>query len=243
MRKPTTAEVFGQAGTVPRGEVRLVKRGARRDAIAKTAASVFIAGGFVETSVDQIAAAAQVSKQTVYDYFGSKEQLFLEVMTAAEQAVLNQMGDQLGAEIAASDDLERDLVRLARRYLQAVLDPDVMALRRLVIGEVRRFPQLGRVWYEQGPGWLNNRLAERFAELGRAGKLWVEDPLTTAHHFSWLLLGMPQNMVLFGYVERFSDADLDRFARRAVQAFLAAYGTSPRAAGQRRRPAEQSHAR
>lgn len=223
--KNASARLLGEPpGTAVRTRERAAER---REAIARTAAKVFIASGFVETSVDQIAAAAQVSKQTVYEYFGSKERLFVEVMTIAEQAVLNQVGGRLGPEIATSGDLQSDLVRLARRYLRAVLDPDVMALRRLVIGEVRRFPELGRLWYAQGPKWLNERLAERFADLGRAGVLRVDDPLMTAHHFSWMLLGMPQNMVLFGYTERFTDAEVERFVQSAVRAFLAAYIATP----------------
>lgn len=93
-----------------------------------------------------------MSKQTVYDHFGGKEQLFLAVITAVKrEAVLGQFAAGIGPAIEESADLRASLITLGCCHLRAVLDPDVMALRRLVIGEVRRFPQLGKTWYEQDP--------------------------------------------------------------------------------------------
>jgi TetR/AcrR family transcriptional regulator, mexJK operon transcriptional repressor len=195
----------------------------KRQAIATAAAELFATHGYPATSVDRIAADAGVSKQTVYEYFGSKEQLFLAVMAAAEDTVLTGLAESLAPSIDDPADLERELVSLGKIYLRGVLDPGLMALRRLVIGEVPRFPQLARAWYEAGPGRANRQFAARFQELAQAGILKVDDPLLAANHFSWLVLGMPQNMILFGVADRFSDAELDNFARAAARVFMSAY--------------------
>ena len=195
----------------------------KRQAIASAAAELFAIHGYSATSVDRIADDARVSKQTVYEYFGSKEQLFLAVMAAAEDTVLTGLAESLAPSIEDPVDLERELVSLGKIYLRGVLDPDLMALRRLVIGEVPRFPQLARAWHEAGPGRANSQLAARFQDLTQQGLLKADDPLLAANHFSWLVLGMPQNMILFGVVDRFSDAELDNFAQAAARVFMAAY--------------------
>jgi len=209
---------------------------AKRAAIARAAAGLFTGQGFTETSVDQIAAAAKVSKQTVYDHFGDKEQLFLAVITAVEEAVLGQFAAGVGLSAADPGDLRGELAALGADYLRAVLDPDVMALRRLVIGEVRRFPQLAKAWYEQGPGWLTARLADRFGQLGQRGALRVDDPELAAHHFCWLVLGMPQNMMLFGVASDFPEAEIQRLAAAAADVFLAAYHPDPGTSTETRHP-------
>src|SRR6202049_5271300 len=62
-------------------------RGARkRAAILEAAQQVFFANGFVGTSMDQVAATAAVSKQTVYKHFSDKEALFREVVTNVVRA-------------------------------------------------------------------------------------------------------------------------------------------------------------
>jgi TetR/AcrR family transcriptional repressor of mexJK operon len=124
-----------------------------------------------------------------------------------------------------TDDLEKDLAELARRLIAIVLQPQLLQLRRLVIAEARRFPDLGRTYYERGPGRTVATLASRFQQLAERGRLRLEDPLLAANHFNWLVLSIPLNeTMLTGDDERFTPADLERLAQAAVRVFLAAYG-------------------
>ena len=75
-----------------------------------------------------------------------------------------------------SGDLEADLRDLARRQLALVMQPRLMQLRRLVIAEAARFPELGRTFYEQGPGRTIAALAATFERLAARGLLDVDDP-------------------------------------------------------------------
>jgi TetR/AcrR family transcriptional repressor of mexJK operon len=193
-------------------------------AILDAASTVFLRNGYLGTSMDEIAALAQVSKQTVYKHFADKESLFTAIVTAAVDAA----GDPVTAEataLADSDDLEADLRALARDQLGKVMQPQLMQLRRLVIGEAGRFPELGRAFYDRGAGRTTAALAAAFERLTERGQLRTPDPQLAASHFNWLVMAAPVNRaMLLGDDAIPSAAELDRYAEGGVRAFLAAYG-------------------
>jgi TetR/AcrR family transcriptional regulator, mexJK operon transcriptional repressor len=193
-------------------------------AILDAATTVFLVKGYLGTSMDEIAALARVSKQTVYKHFADKESLFTAIVTAAVDAA----GDPVTAEISAladSGDLAADLRTLARDQLGKVMQPRLMQLRRLVIGEAGRFPELGRAFYEHGAGRTIAALTSSFERLTERGLLRAHDPQLAAAHFNWLIMAAPVNRaMLLGDDGIPSAAELDRYAEGGVNAFLDAYG-------------------
>src|ERR687892_1971664 len=142
----------------------------KRRAILEAATTVFLRKGYLGTSMDEIAALAAVSKQTVYKHFADKQRLFSEIVTST----VDEAGDRVYRavlDLADSGDVEADLRELARRELALVLQPRVLQLRRLGIGESARFPELGRTFYEQGPGRTIAALAAAFERLAARGVL------------------------------------------------------------------------
>ena len=217
----------GMPPPAPSG-IRLDGRFARKhQVIAVAAAEVFVREGYAATSMDEVAAVAGVSKQTVYTHFGNKQQLFLAVINEAISGVLDEFLTVLATSFPDTGDLEGDLVRLGRILLTRVMDPGLMAVRRLIIAEAVRFPELGRAWYESGPGRLAIELSESLRQLAENGQLSIEDPVAAASNFNWLIVSKPQNLVLFGVVDSFTTAQLEEFASAAVKVFLAAYGPPP----------------
>lgn len=194
----------------------------RRD-ILEAATATFLEHGYLGTSMDQVAARAGVSKQTVYKHFADKERLF----TAIVLGTIDEVGEPFFSAIGAlegTDDLETDLRTLAGRLTRVVEDKRLLQLRRLVIGEAGRFPALGRSYYERGPGRTGELLASQFQALADRGLLQFDDPVLAAQHFNWLVLSIPLNQAMFSVDLDFSQAELDRWADAAVRAFLAAYG-------------------
>ena len=111
----------------------------RHRAILDAAASVFLRSGYLGASMDQVAALAGVSKQTVYKHFADKRRLFSEIVTRA----VDEAGEPTVNEVMNlrdTGDLEADLCDLAGRLLTRVIQPRLLQLRRLVIGEAERFP-------------------------------------------------------------------------------------------------------
>ena len=104
------------------------------------------------------------------------------------------------------------------------MEPRLLQLRRLVIGEAGRFPQLGRLFYERGPGRTIDALAAMLERLASHGALELDDPRLAAAHFNWLVMSIPLNQaMLLGNDKPATPAQLDRYADAGVRAFLAAY--------------------
>jgi AcrR family transcriptional regulator len=197
----------------------------KRTAIVGAATTTFLHKGYLGTSMDEIAALAGVSKQTVYKHFADKERLFSEVVIST----VNEASDPVHAEVLElrdSGDLAADLRDLARRQLTLVLQPKLMQLRRLVIAESARFPELGRAFYQQGPGRTITALAATFERLAARGLLAVDDAGLAASQFNWLVMSEPLNRaMLLGRDHAMTKRELERHADDGVRTFLAAYGT------------------
>jgi TetR/AcrR family transcriptional regulator, mexJK operon transcriptional repressor len=196
----------------------------KRQAIMAAASSLFLSRGYDGTSMDDVAALAEVSKPTVYKHFADKQRLFYAMVLATT----DQMDDLVHLVIdalAETDNLERDLTAFARRFLSALMQPQVLRLRRLVIANADRFPEMGRAWYERGFERALATLAAQFQHLADLHLLEADDAAMAANHFVGLLLWIPVNRVMFtGDHHDSSDAELDDYAVAAVQTFLKAYG-------------------
>jgi TetR/AcrR family transcriptional repressor of mexJK operon len=196
----------------------------KRGAILDAATTLFLRNGYLGTSMDEIAALAAVSKQTVYKHFADKTSLFSAIVSAAVDTAGDPVAEEATA-LADSDDLAADLRAFARRQLGEVLQPRLMQLRRLVIGEANRFPELGRAFYERGAGRSTAALAAAFEHLTTRGLLRAHDPELAAAHFNWLVMAAPVNRaMLLGDDAIPTGSKLDHHADGGVQAFLAAYG-------------------
>ncbi|MFI5041542.1 MAG: TetR/AcrR family transcriptional regulator [Acidimicrobiales bacterium] len=196
----------------------------KRKAIVGAATTTFLDKGYLGTSMDEIAALAGVSKQTVYKHFSDKDGLFSEVV----MSTVDEASDPVHAEVLElrdSGNLEADLRDLARRQLTLVLQPKLMQLRRLVIAESSRFPELGRTFYERGPGRTMAALADAFERLAARGLLTVDDATLAASQFNWLVMSAPINQAMLLGRDATSAREIERHADDGVRTFLAAYGT------------------
>ena len=203
----------------PRRAPRLASGGAIREAAAR----LFLEKGYQGTSMDEIAAAARISKQTIYTHFPSKEQLFAALVLANTERV-EEFAEGLVRTFGEADGLEDGLRRVARTYARMVIQPEVLRLRRLVLAAAGRFPDLARRYYEPVPERVYGVLATLLQELSDAGRLRVDDPRLAAQHFAWLVLGIPLDRGMFlPPGEASGGVRIDDLADAAVRAFLAAY--------------------
>ncbi|MGH9250992.1 MAG: TetR/AcrR family transcriptional regulator [Acidimicrobiales bacterium] len=200
-------------------------RSARKHrAIMDAARTVFLRKGYDGASMDEVAALAAVSKQTVYKHFADKKRLFTAIITGDISAT-ETLTHGMVAALANSEDIEKDLRLFARRHITDVTQPHLIQLRRIIIAEAERFPELARTWYASGPERAHSTLADQFHALARRGLLRVDDPLLAAQHFNWLILSIPLNKAMFhGRDTEFTPSELERYADEGVRVFLAAYG-------------------
>lgn len=197
--------------------------GRTRHKILTAAEAIFLKKGFLATSMDEVAAAAGVSKQTVYSHFGSKETLFVEIVEAMAGGASVDHETKLGT---TPDNLQLAafLLKFANEQLSIVMTPRLMQLRRLVIGEVERFPELGQALHRHGPARSINRLATALEFYSMRGELSFKDAHSAASFFNWLVMGAPTNdAMMLGDSGIPSKRRLREHAAESVRIFLAAF--------------------
>ncbi|GHO94979.1 TetR family transcriptional regulator [Reticulibacter mediterranei] len=116
----------------------------KRQQMRVAAQRLFLQRGFTATSMDMITAEAGVSKQTLYSYYTNKEDLFADVL---QQLTLNNPHNQLLAidhmpDLKDHDALRAALMTLAQEIATIMMQPEYLALLRVIIAETPRFPQL-----------------------------------------------------------------------------------------------------
>jgi TetR/AcrR family transcriptional regulator, mexJK operon transcriptional repressor len=205
----------------PRADDPRVRRS--RAAVLDAARTLFLRHGYAGTTMDEIAALAGLTKRTVYNNFGDKDALFREIAAdtiATAEAFVRDMRDAFAGVGAA--ELPAALDSFGRRLALGVVRPEVVAIRRLLIGEARDFPELAALYFDRAPGQVMATLAGRFGYLAKAGLLRVEDPRRAAAQFGYLVAGAAlDRAVLTGAVP--PEDEIIAGAREGVRTFLSRY--------------------
>jgi TetR/AcrR family transcriptional repressor of mexJK operon len=187
----------------------------KRESILRGAKKAFLKHGFERANMDEVAAAARVSKMTVYRYFRSKEELFAGVITDLCERIIDE-------------DLERMLRRppeealqgYARKMMAILFAPETIELHRTVVAESRRFPDLGRLFYRSGPAACISMLAAFLERHARKGTVRVSNPTRSAEEFLELLRGYAHLRVLLGMEKAPSAREIEERIEGAVRHLL-----------------------
>jgi TetR/AcrR family transcriptional repressor of mexJK operon len=197
-----------------------VRAGGKVESILAGAKRTFLAHGFGAVSMDTIAREAGVSKATVYAHFGSKEELF--------GAVIGRECEHRFAGLSASEldprDVRTSLTTLGCRFLELVLSPDAIALHRIILGEVTRFPVLGRVFWRAGPERNLLQIAHFLRSAAACGTLSFRDTRLAAEQFVSLVRGEMHLRHLLRLEATVDGRDIREAAEGAVDIFLSAFG-------------------
>lgn len=145
-----------------------------RAAALQAARTLFLEKGYGGTTMEDIAALAGLTKRTLYNNYADKDTLFL-AMVAAVITYAELFARGLHKEFTVgvtAGNLRNTLNSLAQRLALGIVRPEVVALRRLLIGEARApFPDLARQYFDRAPGQVIDALASGFALLAKSGVL------------------------------------------------------------------------
>jgi TetR/AcrR family transcriptional repressor of mexJK operon len=189
------------------------------------ARTLFLRQGYAGTTMDDIAALAGLTKRTLYNNYPDKDTLFTEIVAdviAYAEAFARGLREQFTVGITRRN-LRTALGDLGRRLALGIVRPEVIALRRLLIGEGRAFPKLGKEYYDRAPGQVMAALASGFEHLGRIGVLRVTDGRRAAAQFAYLVAGEPLDRAMLVGASPPREHVL-ACARDGVKTFLARYG-------------------
>jgi AcrR family transcriptional regulator len=197
-----------------------VRTEAKRSDIMDIAASVFLEQGFARASMSEIAARLGGSKTTLYSYFRSKEELFVEVVVAEAAKQLLPAFEELDENCA---DLRDALIPVGEKLLTFLLSPDAIAAHRMVMSEAGR-SNIGQLHYANGPQRGLRYIAAFLERASKIGKIRQCDFLVAATHLVALLESELLPPVHFGLARPAPSRDEIRQAtERAVDVFLSAY--------------------
>lgn len=190
---------------------------AKRAAILDTARELFFEHGY-GVGLETIAARAGVSRQTIYNLFDSKDDLFA--------AIVQEGAGQITAALAelTPDSTPRDvLTALGIGFLSKILSDRAVQFQRLLIGSAASFPTLGPTFYANGPGRGLARLAAYLDRETTNQRLAVSDPVLAAEQFFGMLMGHRSMRRTLRIDGELPPEEIRRRVDAAVSAFLRAY--------------------
>lgn len=193
----------------------------KRHQILEGAHAVFTARGFDAASMSDIAAAANVSKGTLYVYFQDKEHLFIALIEREREKQKQGIYEAL----ADDPDLAHALASFGERLVRLITGGFALSAQRIVLGVAERMPELGREFFERGPMQGTRRLAAFLQRRVEVGELAIADAGLAAAQFIDLCQSTLTRPRLFNAVSvPPDDEEIARVVGSAVTMFLAQYG-------------------
>jgi TetR/AcrR family transcriptional regulator, mexJK operon transcriptional repressor len=206
----------------PDGASRAVgAAGPKGEAIAHAALRLFLRDGYERTSVDAIAAEAGVSKRTIYNRYGDKENLFLSVLRDTYNSMMVTFREIADKHLGQVTDVQQSLTAFALEVARNMTTaPDRIALVRLIMSEAPFFPSL--ISEEQAPATMRGNVTAYLARLAGEGRLAITDPAEAAMHLIALTINQINARTMFGVIP-VSDGEIERIIASGVAAFVRAY--------------------
>ena len=197
----------------------ILRQGRKVEQVLDGARRVFMEHGFEGASVDEIAREAGVSKATLYSYFPDKRLLFMEVA----KSECRRQSDAAAQRIALSGPPEEVLFEAASRMVRFFLSGFGRSVYRICVAESGRFPELGQEFYASGPLVVRQMMVGYLKGAVERGELEIDDIELAADQFPELCKASLHIPLVLGIKSRFTDAEIDRVIRGAVDMFMARY--------------------
>lgn len=190
---------------------------AKTEAILDAAVEVIGERG-LSAPMEAIAKRAGVSKQTVYNHYGSKADLMRALMNRRVEAITASL-----REPGAVDNPAEALEAYARSVLETVITSKSYSMMRVIILGSGEMPDVAREVYEAGPLSARKQLAAFLRTETELGRMKVDDPDQAAEFFSGMVMGHSQLRSLLRLPSDKTPDEYGRLAKEAAARFMRAY--------------------
>ncbi len=192
----------------------------KHEAILDAAVEVLAERG-VHAPIEEVARRAGVSKQTVYNHYGSKTELVRTIMARRRDALTAVL------ELAGPDDHPLDTLKVyAMSILEVIITPASVSLLRMGVTSVAEMPEMAHAIYDAGMRVARGRLAAYLA--ARSGDLLdIDDPVQAAEMFVGMVVGGVQMRLLMGLPPEIENVDIKARAEVAARRFIKAFARDP----------------
>ena len=205
-----------------RGRPQLRPDDETRQIVYEAARHEFAANGYAATSTETVARRAGISTKTLYRLVPNKASLF-EGMVSDR---LDRFLSDFSLHVAQDADIETGLNAALLAVADLALDPEVIALHRIILQETGQFSDLAAAFYKNGIVRTAAALSNWLRLQARSGRI----DLDNADEAAGILIGMvthaPQRAAIFGGVKLPSRAQTRARVARCVALFLR--GCEPR---------------
>jgi TetR/AcrR family transcriptional regulator, mexJK operon transcriptional repressor len=195
-----------------------------KDAIIAAAKTVFLREGY-QASIDSIIDEVGIARQTLYNHFKDKQALFKAVIETVAQTTMQRLRTlQLDEDVP----LQIALHQFGAAYMQGMLDPENLAMTRLISSAVLEYPAAGKIAYEVGSARSIAALASYLAGQREAGHLHCAAPEMIAESFFGALVGPARFRYLLGVNVKTSPAQRRAYVREIVRLYVTGLQPSAR---------------
>lgn len=201
------------------GPENLTLKDRKRCDILNASILEFLKRGFDNTSMDQIAASAAVSKRTLYNHFPSKDDLF-ETIVAELVSEFEKMPEY---QFDPNKKIERQLADIGYQICESLQNEVFMKLARIVVARLITAPEFTSVLSERTQH-VDKEMTDWFAEAKRSKKLRITDPAIAASEFLNILMGYAFWPKLIGLEKPMHKLEAKAFTKKVAKMFLATYG-------------------
>ncbi|QJB70444.1 TetR/AcrR family transcriptional regulator [Parasphingorhabdus halotolerans] len=191
------------------------------DKILDAARVEFFTNGFSASTIEAIAARAEVSKVTIYSWFKDKENLFAQLV----QSECAHMRENFVVDNLEDRDLRDILLHAAHGMLDFLTRSEMVRFERILAAEVNRDPRIGEYFLDNGPRILLNELTKLLQASIDKGEIHSDDVAASAEMFPALVMGRTDFFLRYGHEIKMSAAEKDKRAVRAVDSWLLIHKT------------------
>lgn len=172
----------------------MTKANTVRDSIVDAARRVFLRDGY-QASIDAIIVEGGVARQSLYNHFRDKRSLFRAVVEAVASQTMMPLRS---LALSHGEPLESALRRFGEAYMRGMLNPENLAMTRLIASSTRDYPAAGRYAYQVGSQRSIALLAAYLRGQCRAGHIRRIAPRVVAESFYGALVGPARFRYLLG---------------------------------------------
>ena len=192
----------------------------KRQQILSAASELFLSKSFEGTSMDEVAVAAGVSKQTVYSHFGSKEELFSAIIEY--KCAIHDLTDDLFDKSRPVHDVLREL---AQHFTDLLMSQEAICIFRVCIADAAKSDKgrVAKLFVEAGPKRLTARFKHYLEEQNEMGKLHIDNPGFAAQQFLYMIKGEAYLLRTLGQADDHNLEDLPAYLDSCVSLFEKAY--------------------
>ena len=218
----TRASGGSAVSKAPRGRGRPQARpdDETRGVILDAARHEFSSTGYAATSMESVARRAGVSTRTLYRLIPNKSALFEAMITDR----LDRFASVVRLKACEGTDIEAALCAALIACGELILDSEVIALQRTILGESEQFPEIADTFYSKAIKRTESTLANWLKAQAKCGLIDIENPEVAAGMLLGMLVFQPQRAVMFGHAPVPDRAQLERRAQVATDLFLRGCG-------------------